>query len=412
MIFSIAWKNVWRNKLRSSIVIASITVGLLGGIFYLAFANGMAIQQVNSGIKTEVSNIQIHNPKFLINDEINFTIKNPEQILSQIKKMDEVKEATTRITSPAMISSAITGTGIFIKGIDVERERRTTNLFSFIFEGEYFNNTLRNQIVIGEKLATKLKVKIHSKVVITIQSANGNITYEAFKVVGIYKTHNTNFDQQMVFMKKKTLARVLGIDKGSATEIAILLKQNKSTDEVANRIEEIYKNEISKKEIIVQTWEELQPALKMINEITTQFSMIFVIIILVALSFGIINTMLMAIMERIREIGMLMAIGMKKSQLFLMILLETVLLSFTGGVLGLFVSWLVVTITNKTGIDLSSIADGLNSMGYSSFVYPELDFIYYILIALLVIVTAIFASVMPARKAIKFNPAEAVRHDA
>jgi ABC-type antimicrobial peptide transport system permease subunit len=145
---------------------------------------------------------------------------------------------------------------------------------------------------------------------------------------------------------------------------------------------------------------------------TGQITMIFVIIILVALSFGIINTMLMAIMERVREIGMLMAIGMNKGKIFLMILFETLFLSVTGGILGLLFSWILINITGITGIDLSVLAEGLNSMGYSSFVYPELDFYYYALIGLLVVATAVFASIMPARKALKFNPAEAVRHDA
>ena len=129
-------------------------------------------------------------------------------------------------------------------------------------------------------------------------------------------------------------------------------------------------------------------------------------------SFGIINTMLMAIMERVREIGVLMAIGMNKGKVFLMILLETVFLSLTGGIMGLALSYFVVTITGNNGIDLSIVGEGLNAMGYSAFVYPELDSIYYFMIVGLVVVTALFASILPARKALKFNPAEAVRHDA
>ena len=178
------------------------------------------------------------------------------------------------------------------------------------------------------------------------------------------------------------------------------------------KINNLLSDDIADGKLTVQTWEEISPVLKMMNEMTVQYSMIFVIIILLALSFGIINTMLMAIMERVREIGMLMAIGMNKVKIFLMIMLETVFLSVTGGILGLIISWVVVEITASTGIDLSGIADGLNSMGYSSFLYPELEFVYYAFIGLLVVVTAIFASIMPARKALKFNPVEAVRHDA
>lgn len=412
MIFSIAWKNVWRNKLRSSIVIASITIGLLGGIFYLAFAKGMVQQQVSSAIQSEISNIQIHHPQFLINNEINFVINNPSEKVKNIRALKGVTEATSRITSSAMASSAITGTGIFIKGIDVGEEKRVTNINSLIIDGTYFDTKVKNPIVIGEKLALKLKVKTRSKIVITIQNTAGDISYSAFRVVGIYKTNNSNYDLMNVFVKKEDLVKILGFDITKATEIAVLLDHNNMGDSVSAKTNKLFSKEISEKKLVVRTWEEISPVLKMMNEMTIQYSMIFVIIILVALSFGIINTMLMAIMERVREIGMLMAIGMNKIQVFLMIMLETIFLSITGGILGLSLSWILVEIMGITGIDLSVIADGLNSMGYSSFVYPELDSYYYILIGLLVVVTAIFASIMPARKALKFNPAQAVRHDA
>ena len=412
MIFSIAWKNVWRNKLRSLIVIASMVIGLIGGIFYLAFAKGMAQQQVNSAIHSEISNIQIHNPEFLINNEISFTIENVGEKIKRIKTINGVKEAVSRITSAAMASSAITGTGIFVNGIDYKEEEKVTNISTLLVNGTYFDVKYKNPIVVGEKLAEKLKVKIGSKIVITIQNIEGEIAYSAFRIAGIYKTHNSNYDVMNVFVLKQDLANIIGINPNSATEIAVLLNHNQLTKSVSEEIKKMFNSEISQKILVVRTWEEISPVLKMLNEMTIQYSMIFVIIILVALSFGIINTMLMAIMERVREIGMLMAIGMSKVKVFFMITLETVFLSITGGILGLSISWILVKIMGISGIDLSSIADGLNSMGYSSYVYPELDLIYYGLIGLLVVVTAIFASIMPARKALKFNPAQAVRHDA
>lgn len=412
MIISIAWKNVWRNKLRSSIVISSIIFGLIGGIFYLALAKGMAQQQVSSAINTEISNIQIHHPQFLINNELKFGINNPEKKVKTIRNLNGITEVTSRITSVAMASSAITGTGIFIKGINVKEEKKISDISNLLIDGTYFNTKLRNPIVIGEKLATKLKLKVKSKIVITIQNAIGEISYSAFRIAGIYKTNNSNFDQINVFVKKEDLANVLEIKSNKATEIAVLLNHNNLTDTTLATISRLFRAEIDSKDLVIRSWKDISPVLKMMNDMTVQYSMIFVVIILVALSFGIINTMLMAIMERVREIGMLMAIGMSKVQVFFMIMLETVFLSISGGVLGLFFSWLIIEFTGNTGIDLSAMADGLNSMGYSSFLYPELDYMYYILIGFLVVVTAIFASIMPARKALKFNPAEAVRHDA
>jgi len=411
MLFSLAWKNVWRNKLRSLIVIISITIGLLGGLFYLAFSKGMVQHQINSSIQTEISNLEIHNPKYLINNEIKYGIDNPDEMINKIKQLNEVQSVSTRIKSVAMISSAATGTGITIIGINPRQETRTTDLHTKITTGSYFNTKLHHPIVIGEKLAKKLKVKIKSKVVLTIQDLHGNITYGAFKVAGIFDTHNSVFELSDAFVLKKDLADLIDYPQNKTTEIAILLKHNDFTETVKNKLTEMFSKEISAEQITIRSWKEINTMLKMLNDMTIQFTMIFVVIILVALSFGIVNTMLMAIMERVREIGMLMAIGMSKAKVFLMIMLETVFLSITGGILGLLLSWIVITITNKTGIDLSSVAEGLNSLGYSSYVKPELGIFFYFFIGSLVIITAMFASVLPARKALKLNPAEAVRQD-
>jgi len=411
MIFSIAWKNVWRNKLRSLIVILSITIGLLGGLFYLAFSNGMVQHQIGSAIQTEISNIQIHNPAYLVNNEIKYAIPNPKDKLAKIKSLENVKAASARIKSMVMISSAVTGTGVSLNGIDIKDEMQLSDLHTKIIDGDYFQTKIRNPIVIGDKLAKKLKVKVKSKVVVTTQDMSDNITYGSFRVVGIFKTHNTIYDLANAFVLKKDIAQLIQYDTTKATEISILLDHNDFTNLTVINLQSTFADEINSEQLTIRSWSEINPILKMLNEMTLQFTLIFVIIILVALSFGIINTMLMAIMERVREIGMLMAIGMSKVNVFFMIMMETVFLSLTGGVLGLSISWIVVSITNVTGIDLSSVTEGLNAIGYSSFVRPELGIFFYFLIGTLVVLTAIFASILPARKALKLKPSEAIRQD-
>lgn len=411
IIFEIAWKNVWRNKLRSFIVIVAITLGLIGGLFYIAFVNGMTQTQIGSTIRSEVSNIQIHNPKFLMNDETKYGIANTDEIVKKIEQLENIQSVSARLISFGMVSSAATGAAIILHGIDTNSETMTTDIHKNLVDGTYFETKLRNPIVIGEKLASKLKVRIGSKIVITIQDMDENLTYGAFKVAGIFKTDDTNFDQLHSFVQKENLAGLLNYKTSDATEIAIRLKHNDFTEGVADQIKNILSERIAQNEITVRTWRQIRPILEMLNNMTIQFTMIFVMIILVALSFAIINTMLMAIMERVREIGMLMAIGMSKVKVFLMIMLETVFLSLTGGFFGLLLSWIIIQATFKVGIDLSTFGEGLNAYGYSSFVRPELGIYYYFLIGGLVMITAMLASILPARKALKLVPSEAVRQD-
>jgi len=155
----------------------------------------------------------------------------------------------------------------------------------------------------------------------------------------------------------------------------------------------------------------LMPDMQMMNKSMDLSMYIIVGIILAALGFGIVNTMLMVVLERIKEIGMLMAVGMNKLRIFLMIMLETVLLSLTGGVTGIALALLLVKITSNTGINLSFYSQGLEAYGFDSVIFPKIDISIILQITLLVIFVGIIASIYPARKALKLNPAEALRSD-
>jgi len=138
---------------------------------------------------------------------------------------------------------------------------------------------------------------------------------------------------------------------------------------------------------------------------------IYISIFLLALSFGIINTMLMSVLERTRELGMLMAIGMNKKKVFQMIMLESVLLTLTGGMIGMIISALLINYYSVAGINLSMWAEGFEAIGYASIIYPSLSWSLFLGITLLVIITGILSSIWPARKALGLNPAEAIRHE-
>ena len=158
-------------------------------------------------------------------------------------------------------------------------------------------------------------------------------------------------------------------------------------------------------------WKKLQPDLAMMTGMVEQFYLIFGLIILAALAFGIINTMLMVVMERTRELGMLTAIGMNKRKVFSMIMLESVFLSLIGGVTGMIISYILISITSHTGIDLSQQAEGFEAFGYSAIVYPMISARFFVMVAVLIIITGVLSSIYPSMKALKLNPVEAIRSE-
>jgi ABC-type antimicrobial peptide transport system permease subunit len=149
--------------------------------------------------------------------------------------------------------------------------------------------------------------------------------------------------------------------------------------------------------------------MSLLTDSMDQYMYIFILIILLALCFGIINTMLMSVLDRVKEIGMLMAIGMNKRKIFIMIILESVMLTFTGGVLGIIIGSGVTKIFETKPIDVSMFADGLEKYGLATQIYTSLRLETIVTITILVIVTGILSAIYPARKALKLNPAEATR---
>lgn len=399
MLLKVAWRNVWRHKVRSFVVITAVGLGLWAGVFASAFVQGMMTQKVDNVIRTELSHFQIHHPEF--RDELLATqlIEGGDEMLKRLQADRDVNAATGRIITMAMLGSANTSGAVKVSGVMLE-EKKVTELDKKIVEGDFIDEVKRNPILISMKLAEKYKVKLKSKVVLTLQDVNGEITAGAFRVAGIYKTENSVYDEMNVFVRAEDLRTLLGIETGYH-EIAVLIRSHDLADSKARTYQNLFPH------VEVKSWLDLSAGMRFMTEAFDMYLYIIVSIILLALLFSIVNTMLMAVLERTREIGMLMAVGMNKPSVFYMILLETIFLSMIGGPAGLLLSWICVGYFGKTGIDLTGAA--YSDVGFSAIIYPQLEFGQYLNVTVLVLVMALLAAIYPARKALKLKPVEAIR---
>ncbi len=476
MIGSVAWKNIWRNKLRSLVILSAIALGLLAGIFSVALMAGMVNERIENAIHNELSHLQIHNKKFLQNDEIRYTLSETSKIMNMLDTMSEVKGSAARLRMNGMANTSGNNTGVVIFGVHPEQERTVFNIHENILKetGSFFEDEGRNQIVIGEKLAHTLNLvhyeitqktieklkeakvpekvirkvtdsadslmnvrfrdegafrealdnvlnknetdtyysswkeaaklfRTRSKIVLTMQDSEGYITGGAFRIAGIYNITNSVYEEMNVFVRYDDLERITHINNGHAHEIDVLLRDRDKAPHLRNTLSDEFS------EVSVRLWKDIQPDLALTTEYIEISYYIIIIFILLALGFGIVNTMLMAVLERIKELGMLMAIGMNKKRVFMMIMLETLFLTLTGAIAGMLMSAGVIALTRQTGIDLSHYAEGFQALGYSAVVYPGIDISFFAGVTFLVIFTGIVSSLYPAWKALKLNPAEATR---
>lgn len=402
MIFMLAWKNVWRNKKRSLIILTAIALGLGCGLFASGVMYGMWDSTVNAAIDRDLSHIQIHSENFKKENLIENFIPDGIELKSQIEKINGVKAVSVRTIIEGMAASATSSSGIEIKGIIPEEEQRVTSVAASIKEGKYFEGVNRNPVVIGRELAKKLDLKLRSKIVLSFQAPDGNIIYAAFRIAGIFETESSVFDKSNVFVRQQDLFSLIG-SKPIVHEIAVRLTTVQIMDQVVNKLKDKYRD------LSVETWQQLAPELSISYE-TLDFELnIFLGIILFALLFGITNTMLMSVVERMRELGVLMAVGMKRIRVFTLIIFETILLSITGGIIGMILGAFSIWITAQKGINLSLFAQGLSSYGISSHLFPTLPVSYYPVLFIMIIVTAVASAVYPAIKAVKLNPAAAIR---
>ena len=473
MITTISWKNVWRNKHRSLIVIVAVTLGTIAGVFVAGLMKGWSDQRVNAAIYTEAAHLKIQNPDYLNNEEITYTIENYEEVKKYLSTAPGIKKFTSRNKVVAMAATSRGNTGVTIKGVRPEEEKLISDLHEYIVEGagSYFEVSHQNPIVISDKTAEQLRIKtfrispalvdsltrshvpenvvevakayegrrfysktkfrkafekelsraearkygalitelaksyqIRAKIVFTFTDMQGEITYQSYRVCGIYKTSNTVFDAQNAFVLHEDLAKVAGFGSNDYHEIAALI----DTETTREKTEQM---ELSSHfpESNIMTWREMVPDAAMIADIMDIYYFIIMGIIFLALAFGILNTMLMAIMERIKELGMLMAIGMSKRKVFYMIMLETIFLTLTGSVVGMALGALILKITGYTGLDFSSVGEGFEAVGFAAIVYPNIEWEYFFGIIVLVILVGVLSSIAPARKALKLKPIDALR---
>lgn len=473
MIIQIAWKNVWRNKTRSLIVILSVAVGVFAGVFAMAAINSSVVQRIDSAVNEELSHIQVNNREFRSSSDISDLIADFDKTDSVMKSMPGVRATTGRIIIRGIASTSARSCGVEINGIDVEREKEMFTLKNKVIPGtgSYFGSETKfNSILIGEKLAKDLNIiryiltpeviahldslkvpadilkklepvygerftsdkkfnrkleqlltpadlkryglqikeaawsyREGSKIILTFLDMDNNQTGARFRVCGIFRTNNDIFEGMSVFVPAGELRSLTGIEEGKWHRLIARLDNNDLTD----KLTEPARMALPGYEVL--NWKEIFPDLAMIADFMGQIYGIFMAIILAALAFGIVNTMLMAVLERTRELGMLAAIGMNRKKIFSMIMFESIFLSVVGGFAGMGIAQAVIAATQKNGINLMKYSEGMEAFGYSAHLFPTIDAGFFISTTILIVLTGIIASIYPARKALKLNPVEAIR---
>ena len=403
MLWKLAWRNIWRNKRRSLIVMVSIVVGLVAIVLYDSLSVGMIMQMLENQIGSHVAHIQIHKKGFNDNKIIQNYVPHPEKVEAVLSRHPSVEHYSKRVLTFGILSSATNSSGVYLVGIVPEQEEKITKIKSSLVKGRYLSGK-PHEIVIGEKLAEKLKVDIGDKVVAMASALKGNIGSDVFRVVGLYRTFSSEFDKIYVYITLENAQEMLQF-RNHISEFAIITREPSVNIATKQSLLAELGDEYE-----VLTFQELLPLLVLQIDVYKESIFIFYAIIAIAMIFGIINTMLMSVFERIQEFGVLMAIGMRNSRVFTMVLLEAFFLGAIGTIIGFILGYLLYLPLSHTGVDLAMFSEGLESFGVGTVIYPILT-IESILSALLVIpFISVIGAIYPAIKAVRLEPVNAIRY--
>jgi ABC-type lipoprotein release transport system permease subunit len=401
ILVKLAWRNLWRNYRRTLIMLAAIVLGVWAMILFSALMRGILTEMVQSGLRVLPGEVQIHHPEFRDDPSVANSIAMPEGKLLAVLNAPPVTAWTARIKVPGIIASERDNRGVTLLGVDPDGEIALGFNPDDIIEGRFLDSARDTGIVIGRKLAQRLETRLGKRIVITSQDPDNNIADRGMRVVGIYKARLRATEELFVYTGRETLQKMLKLDN-QVSEVAITaddyLQVGKWWPSVA---------QAAGPELATEPWQELDSYLGTMLTVQGTMNLVIMVIIFLALSFGLVNTLVMAVFERIREIGLMMALGMRPQWIMYQVLLESLMLLVLGLVLGN--AFAVATILPlEGGIDISMVGEGLEMAGMGATLYPELALDDMLMSTAVVLVLGLLASLFPAWRASRYDPIQAL----
>jgi ABC-type lipoprotein release transport system permease subunit len=406
MNLQLAWRNIWRNPRRTVVILTAVVIGAWSMIFLAGLMRGIVDGMIQNGISTLTGHIQIHQRDYPADPVVDHRIADSQSLLNLLAgNLPAGSQWSVRARVNAVAGNARHSAGVTLVGIDPDREAKVSFIGTSVTRGAYLQPDDPSGILIGRALADRFQTRLGRKIIITSQDTHGDIASRAFRIAGIFEAEMESTEKHFVFVNLAAAQKMLKMGP-AVSEVAVLLPRHGMAQTTAGKLQRILESD----KLLVRTWQQTLPLLTAMLELYDNFIFIWFVVVFVAMGFGLVNTTLMAVFERMREIGVLKALGMRPGRIILTIETETfIILIFgllTGDVLGLLSCWAL----SFNGIDLSALAQGVEYAGMARIIYPVLQFQDMINANLVVLGLGLLVSLYPAVKAARFRPVEALMH--
>src|SRR5579859_1220817 len=412
-LLRLAWRNLWRNPRRTLIAVTAIGLGYAMLLFVACLMAGLRHQMIESGTGFVLSDMEVHAPDYYPDRPTSQTLggrngTDVSALVAAIAADPRVQAASPRVYGYGLVSATRQSVGVQLLGVVPDQEQKITVLQTRMVKGSYLTGRIPKAVVLGDKLAATLGVGVGSEIVLLTTATDGSMGNDRYKVVGMFHTGLDTMDQGLVLMPLTSLQDLLRLPAGGIHEVGIKLHDNAAATTTAAAL----KVQLSKTvPVQVHAWPDLAPDLAGYVQFNRRITFILFFIFFLLAVMGIVNTMLMAIIERTRELGMLMAVGMRPVQVVGLIVAESASLAGASLVLGAALGTPLLWYLQVHGLNVSGDRGAVSLAGVAvgPLWYGQQDFTAYTQAALGLAITVLVSALYPALRAARFRPTEALR---
>jgi len=400
ILVQLSWRNIWRHRRRNGLLLVAILVAVSTVVLANSLIRGWQVQLLDIVVSNLTGHVKVLAPKYLADPSIKEAFELPPDFSPELE-MEAVVGWTSRIRVPGVILSERDTRGVQLVGVDPADEALISFLGDAGISGEALAGPDDRRVLIGAELAKRLNTDIGRRIVLMTQGADGSNREWGFRIAGLYDAESNGVEKIFVFTGRETLQTML--DTVAVTEFSLRLADNGDSPAARDKLQARFTG------LSVKTWDELEPQAAALFNYADTVILIWFSILLLALGFGLVNTLVTAVMERVKELGMLRAIGMRPGVVVVQVVIESLLIVFSGVFLGMLLGiWFVDLLS--AGIDLSQWAAGIESYYISTLLIPHLQGSDLVLVAVMSLFFGLLASVYPAWRAVKVEPLEAMRN--
>jgi ABC-type lipoprotein release transport system permease subunit len=408
-LMKMAWRNLWRNRRRTILTLVSIAFGTMLAVVFTGFGDSSYSNMIDMAARMGGGHVTLQHPDYLDRPALTRTVTGTREKAARALEHRDVSRVTVRITGAVMLSTARESSGAAFLAIDPQAEDQDTlAVFDTLVDGKMFESSEDDGIILGQKLAENLDVKLGRKVVYTFTDKKGEIVSGLARVSGIIKTGAPSADASLCLLPIGTVRDVLGYAEDEATQVALFLNDNRNSVDVKAHFKKVFSSTTG-----VHAWHETQPELAGFISMKTSGSQLFEMIIMILVAAGIFNTLFVSVMERLREFGILMAIGTSPWHLFRLVMWESLFLGLMGLVSAALLTAWPYYYMNQHGFDFSAmIGEGgaeIAGVGMDPILYVDIYPENAVVICVAVLLATLLAGLYPAIKAGRVAPVDTIR---